>query len=346
MLEYKTGTTPEMQFTLSDGAGVTLGTIAIELTKQDGAQFTGSGAVAEIGNGLYTYTATVTDTDTPGILSMVPLVSAVADIPMAYEIVTHTRAEIMTALAALNDIDAAEVRTELATELGRIDVATSTRNATTPDNAGILSAVAGLNNIDEAAIRAELAVELARIDVAVSTVSTGSAPTVEQIADGVLDELLSGHVIAGSAGAALAASSASGDPWATVVPDAYADGTAGAAIGRLNNTPAASPVNIIPEPPADPDLTLVYVNTEDMIGAAVTDAVILITLTSAQPALSVEGRAVSNAVRAMVHDDGQPGLYTIELESGLSYRADNSSLFGSTGKAFNLGTTTLNLPDA
>ena len=40
-------------------------------------------------------------------------------------------------IAALNNLSAAQVRTELSTELGRIDVAISTRNATAPDNATI-----------------------------------------------------------------------------------------------------------------------------------------------------------------------------------------------------------------
>jgi hypothetical protein len=59
--------------------------------------------------------------------------------------------------------NAAAVRTELATELGRIDVATSTRldttNYTVPPTA----------NENATAVRNELATELARIDVATST---------------------------------------------------------------------------------------------------------------------------------------------------------------------------------
>jgi hypothetical protein len=93
---------------------------------------------------------------------------------------------------------AAAVRTELSTEMGRIDVATSTRLAsagyTAPDNAGVAAIKAKTDNLpsdpaDESslqaaiaaipaapsastvadAVRTELATELARVDVAVST---------------------------------------------------------------------------------------------------------------------------------------------------------------------------------
>jgi hypothetical protein len=65
------------------------------------------------------------------------------------------------------------------------------------------------------------------------------APSAATIADAVWDELLSGHVIAGSAGAALAAAGSAGDPWSTLLPGAYSAGTAGHIIGNLNDLSAA-----------------------------------------------------------------------------------------------------------
>jgi hypothetical protein len=71
------------------------------------------------------------------------------------------------------------------------------------------------------------------LDDEVSQVGGGSAPTAAVIADAVWDELLAGHAIAGSAGAGLSAAGSAGDPWSTLLPGAYADGTAGDIIGNI-----------------------------------------------------------------------------------------------------------------
>ena len=74
------------------------------------------------------------------------------------------------------------------------------------------------------------------IDVATSTrmatFTYTTPPTVVQIADGVWDEVLSGHLTVGTTGAALNSASSSGDPWNTVLPGAYGAGTAGNIIGN------------------------------------------------------------------------------------------------------------------
>jgi hypothetical protein len=57
--------------------------------------------------------------------------------------------------------------------------------------------------------------------------SGGGSLTVEDIVDGVLDELLSGHTDVGSVGAGIAAAGSAGDPWSTALPGAYGAGTAG-----------------------------------------------------------------------------------------------------------------------
>jgi len=173
------------------------------------------------------------------------------------------------------------------------------------------------------------------------------APTVEEIADAVWDEAIADHQTAGSTGEQLQAAGDSGDPWATTVPGDYADGTAGAAVGRLNNTPAENPVAIIPAPPANPDLAAVFVDTEDILGAPVTNAVIQIELVTTQPATTEAGRVVGNHVKKMTHEEGTPGRYTVDLETGLKYRAKCAELFGPDGKTFTLETTaeTLNLAD-
>lgn len=118
-----------------------------------------------------------------------------------------------------------------------------------------------------------LATALEDLREALAIIALPSAPTAAAIADAVWDEPIAGHATAGTTGAQLSAAGAAGDPWATVVPAAYADGTAGAAIGRLNNTPAEAPVIIIPDPSDDTNDCVVYIDTQE-INNEVTEGVI------------------------------------------------------------------------
>ena len=76
-----------------------------------------------------------------------------------------------------------------------------------------------------------------RIDVATSTrlasASYTAPPTAAANADAVWDEILSGHVVSGSAGEALAAAGAAGDPWITALPGSYTAGQAGYIVGTF-----------------------------------------------------------------------------------------------------------------
>ena len=66
---------------------------------------------------------------------------------------------------------------------------------------------------------------------------SGGGASAAVIADAVWDEALSGHLTAGSAGAALNGAGSAGDPWTTPLPGAYGAGTAGKIIGdNLNAT--------------------------------------------------------------------------------------------------------------
>lgn len=61
-----------------------------------------------------------------------------------------------------------------------------------------------------------------------------------EIADAVWDEAISGHLGAGSTGAALNAAGSAGDPWTTPLPGAYGAGTAGYIIGTNIDTTVGS----------------------------------------------------------------------------------------------------------
>ena len=61
---------------------------------------------------------------------------------------------------------------------------------------------------------------------------TGSGGiSVADIADGVWDEAISGHLTTGSTGAKLNSAASAGDPWTTALPGAYGAGTAGYILG-------------------------------------------------------------------------------------------------------------------
>jgi hypothetical protein len=101
---------------------------------------------------------------------------------------TVAAAGAVTFPSTVSSLTASGVRTELSTELGRIDVATSTRLAgsayTTP-------------------------------------------PTAAAIADAVWDETIGDHLAGGSTGAALNAAGSAGDPWTTTLPGSYTGSQAG-----------------------------------------------------------------------------------------------------------------------
>lgn len=59
-----------------------------------------------------------------------------------------------------------------------------------------------------------------------------ASDAVAEIADAVWDEVLSGHLTAGSTGNALNAAGSAGDPWSTSLPGSYGSGTAGYIVGN------------------------------------------------------------------------------------------------------------------
>lgn len=60
-----------------------------------------------------------------------------------------------------------------------------------------------------------------------AAVSGATAPSAATVADAVWDEAISGHLTAGTTGAALNAAGSAGDPWTTTLPGAYTGSQAG-----------------------------------------------------------------------------------------------------------------------
>lgn len=109
----------------------------------------------------------------------------------------------------------------------------------------ISSAVAAELVTYDAATGAEIATVANYLDTEIAAIleDTGTTipaqiaaltiPSAATIADAVWDEVTSGHVTAGTTGAAIVAAGAAGDPWGTALPGAYAAGTAGYKLGNL-----------------------------------------------------------------------------------------------------------------
>lgn len=167
---------------VGDGSAMTgeAASITVRITKTVGAASAlGAGAVTEpdAANrpGYYVYEATAGEVDTLGLGEIAPVLAGAQDFAYPFTVVeydpyaapdaaadvaTATRSELATELAR---IDAAvstratdsSIRTELTTELGRLDAAVSTRSTLTAGQ-----------------VRTELTTELGRIDAAVSTRAT------------------------------------------------------------------------------------------------------------------------------------------------------------------------------
>jgi len=202
----------------ANGAAVTTAVVGDFRISKNGTPATLSGAtVTHDANGYYTIALTTSNTDTVGRLEIysgntaqatavhnwLVLLASVFDAIQTNAtnstggLVTATGS--VTALAgAISTLTAAGVRTELATELGRIDTTVSSRLATS----GYTAPPSASTNAT--AVRTELTTELNRIDATISSRLAASSytapPTAGTIADAVWDEAYSGHTTAGTFG--------------------------------------------------------------------------------------------------------------------------------------------------
>lgn len=120
-----------------------------------------------------------------------------------------------TGVTGFNDLSAAAVNAEVDTAISDAALATAANLAT----------VAGYIDTEVAAIKAKTD------NLPASPAAVGDIPSAAAVADAVWDEAISGHLGAGSTGAAVNAAGSSGDPWSTPLPGAYGAGTAGQIVG-------------------------------------------------------------------------------------------------------------------
>lgn len=342
-LKQSTATTVPFEMIDTDGAAVTGIVPAVQIRKPSGSFAASTNAASEVGLGIYEIALTAAETDTVGPLIFSVSGTGAETARFQIEVVANKTDDVATALSVVDGLVDTLVARLTSARAGYLDKLDVTGDLAHSDAAATYRATGFATPGDEmnltpaevldlrAAIRTELATELARIDAAVSSRNAATPPTAAAVADAVLDEVLADHTTAGTTGAALAAAGASGDPWSTVVPASYADGTAGAAIGRLNNTPAANPIAILPDPPEDPDLALLVIDVESLIGVAVTDMEIIVSLSSDLPEKTDAGRVIVDRDQTMTHSASEDGRYSLGVEKGVEYHLRNRDLFGAAG---------------
>jgi hypothetical protein len=169
---------------------------------------------------------------------------------------------------------------------------------------------------------------------------------VAEIADGVWDEVISGHLTAGSTGNALNAAGSAGDPWSTSLPGAYGAGTAGNIIGnnlnatvssRLASASYTAPLDAsgvrsalgMSSPNLDTQLSAIDTVVDSILADTGTDGVVV-------AAASKSGYALSSS-----------GLDAITIETGLNMRQATSLIAASAaGKLSGAATTTITIDGA
>jgi hypothetical protein len=130
------------QLTTTDGTPIT--SSATLTVAKDGSEAGSGGTLAHVSNGVWKYTPTQAETDA-AIVGLI--LTGTNAVPVVLNLVTTAADTSAVALGANTttptNLSAAQVRTELATELARIDVAISTRSAF---NAASDTVTVGTNN--------------------------------------------------------------------------------------------------------------------------------------------------------------------------------------------------------
>lgn len=135
----------------------------------------------------------------------------------------ETLKAISDAIAALNDLSAAQVNAEVDTALADYDGPTKAEM-----DAGFLALVGADSDT------------LETLSDQIDAIAVGAAPTAGEVADAVWDEALAAHSGAGSAGQALSAAGGAADPLLNEVPGAYAEGSAGYILGTYLDAPVST----------------------------------------------------------------------------------------------------------
>lgn len=241
-------------FFTASGLGATGLTVTVDVYRNRSEIVTAASA-SEMGDGVYYYQLASGSNNAEGEYIAIFKTAGTADQKHIPAIWVVDKAGVENLNDPIGDkLDAASytapptvaaIRTEIDSNSTKLDVAVSTRLATagytTPPTAVQNRQEMDSNSTQLAAIKTKTdGLNFTGTDVKATldsetVVLTTPAPTAAAIADAVLDELLSEHVIAGSAGGALADAGSAADPLSNEVPGSYAEGTAGAKLGLITS---------------------------------------------------------------------------------------------------------------
>jgi hypothetical protein len=228
----------------ASGVAVTDGVVGdFKISKNGGAPaaLNGSATLTHRNTGHYSLSLTASDVGTVGTVEIVIDDTTNACPPKEIQVVEEAVYDMLFAASALGyianqPVDLNTIKTQTVSCMSAVTVYPAVgTTATTKSNIEIVYETDFATNYSTTADR--WITEVASIQNDVINSDALSSFAVAEIADGVWDELLSGHAISGSAGEALSAAGTAGDPWTTALPGAYGAGTAGYIIGtNLNGT--------------------------------------------------------------------------------------------------------------
>jgi hypothetical protein len=248
-----------------------------------------------------------------------------------------------TSIAALNDITVGDIRTELSTELGRIDAAISTRAT----DSGTATAVWA------AGTRTLTSFGSLITDIWSAATRTLSAfaftPTPSNAADVTAIKAKTDNLPASPANEATLTTinSKIGTPAVTLAADIAAiEGLPSETITALNEAdqiilaepyvPTEQPSVVVPAPSEDASLTVVYLYTEDILGAKRAGINVTLRLISTP---TKGNRVLETTAKSDVTDS--EGYFEMEVRQGFRYRAvcedvDLDAPFTASGETFDL----------
>lgn len=175
--------------------------------------------------------------------------------------------------------------------------------------------ITGFNDLDAAGVRAAVGLASANLDT-----QLGDLPTAAENADAVWDEILSGHLGAGSTGEALNAAGAAGDPWTTALPGAYGAGSAGNIIGNNLNATVSSRAT-------QTSVDTIDTNVDSILADTGTDGVVVAAGSKTGYTLSAAGvQAIWDALTSALTTAGSIGkLLADNVNATISSRSSHSA---------------------
>lgn len=204
----------------------------VVISKNGAAFASPSGAVTEIGNGLYKVAGNATDADTLGPLALHATGTGADPVDVMFQVVAYDPESATNLGLSRLDENVSAAKTLAAGAVNAAAIATDAIDSDALAASAVTEIQSGLSTLDAAGVRSAVGLASADLDAQLAAL-----PTAAENADAVWDEAIAGHAGAGSTGEALGVAGSAGDPWTTALPGSYTAGQAGKIVGdNLNAT--------------------------------------------------------------------------------------------------------------